>query len=257
MDLMDAAKRGMGAVDTAIITVKDARPAGAAPSANPAALAGARLSGAAPSVPAPAAAEHAYKVQFNPSELVLDGARDVTTTASVESAEEGGSPATQSSLHTAPCLPHITLTLQLIFDEVNLYDAFMQEKFSPSPAALAKNAISAAAVSKINKVWTVKPIVEGFIGALRNPSTRAIRFTWGKFVFEGDLEFVRAEYTMFSTSGRPIRAKMQLRLVNRIKPETTDLWIADMQKAFAGNSSSQSGPLGKVANLINPGALGL
>jgi hypothetical protein len=74
--------------------------------------------------------------------------------------------------------------------------------------------------------------VEGFIAALRNPYTRVIKFQWGKFVFEGILNNISAEYTMFSNSGRPVRAKLRVKLTDLKNKSANNKWGEYLNTAF-------------------------
>jgi hypothetical protein len=243
-----------GSVDTAVITVRDYRKgaadfsaanAGADPKTTQEALAGALAGGTLPSN------DKRFKVQFNPRELTLNAQREINRKADAEA--KGAEGADTSSQET----PTITLNMELIFDEVNLYDSFMSEKANTGLATMATNLASMNAIGKKGKVWSVKPYVEGFIGALRNSYTRSVGFQWGKFSFNGQLRFVRATYTMFSTSGRPVRAKVSLRLASKLQGKTMGDWEKALQEAFGGDESDFSGVGSALGNVLNMGAFGL
>jgi hypothetical protein len=187
MNLKEFAGNKLGLVEDAIITTIDRRKA--------------------PNPPA----SHTYKVQFNPGELTMDATVSITPVADAGK----GPPPVVAPLQTET--PRLILTLRLIFDEVNVADAFASGKIPTSASGIAKGvglAAKKATVGGTDQDWTVQPIVEGFIGAIRNSFTRLICFEWGEFKFSGNLEHVNADYVMFSPAGNPLRAFVTLRLAN-------------------------------------------
>ncbi|MCL1822997.1 MAG: hypothetical protein FWG44_02220 [Oscillospiraceae bacterium] len=193
-----------------------------------------------------------YKVQFNPKELILSGQQPVSTNGSVEGTGKD-SPVSNSVAHEPA---KVSLTMNLVFDEVNLFDCFTCEKFTPGVANLTKNLVTAGMKLK-GTVWSVRPQVEAFLAAVRNPYTRLIEFTWEKFTFVGNIAQISAEYTMFSIEGHPVRANMRLMLVNEKNNAESQRWIRDFDNAFKGSSGNLVTADGYVGNVLNMGAFGL
>ncbi|MCL2035968.1 MAG: hypothetical protein FWG83_01095 [Oscillospiraceae bacterium] len=194
-----------------------------------------------------------YKVQFNPKELLLNGQQPMDVKSNLEGSDKD-SPSSRKIAHEPA---KVTLTMNLVFDEVNLFDCFTSEKFSPGAANLIKN-VATMGAKALGKVWSVRPQVEAFIAALRNPYTRMVEFTWGEFSFEGNITNLSAEYTMFSIEGHPVRANLRLRLVNEKNDNESDRWIKDFDKAFGGaGMSNYTSADGYVGNVLNMGAFGL
>ncbi len=54
--------------------------------------------------------------------------------------------------------------------------------------------------------------VNGLVQSLNSASTRKVEFCWNKFSFLGMVTGVQVEYTMFTYSGNPIRATIDLTL---------------------------------------------
>lgn len=191
-----------------------------------------------------------FKVQFNPNKLSLY-ATSLDINSSDTQAGEGG---TQSSCPDTPVNPTVELTVNLIFDHVNNYDAFMWDKLRIGVGgAVAK---AADALKNGTKVYTVQTEVEGLVAALRNPYTRSITFSWADFSFTGQLKNVRASYTMFSVSGRPIRAQVLLRIRQKLDAQLLQNWYDDFNNAFNKegiNSSSLTTMPQGFSNLINLG----
>ena len=175
--------------------------------------------------------DRVLKVQFNPSQLTLNAAalpkshQDATSgrarTMAVEDAR-------------------LNLTVHLYFDDMDTYDAFMWEKFTSG--LTAKGVANAVKFGKDKKgtaaAHTVQWQVESLISALRNPYTRTISFRWADFAFIGQLNTVHANYTMFSTSGRPVRAEVVLRIRHEMDSNMLHNWYKNFTKAFGGDTSN-------------------
>lgn len=194
----------------------------------------------------PGSQDRILKVQFNPSELMLNASavpqdkQDATTNQSRTMAVEDAS---------------LMLSVKLYFDDMDTYDAFMWDKIT-----LGLSAQTAANVVKMGQdVFTengsaghsVQTQVEALVAALRNPYTRTISFRWTDFVFTGMLNSVQANYTMFSPSGRPIRAEVGLRIQHEMDPHMLHVWYENFKKAFGNDTSNLVKPEQGVGNLLN------
>lgn len=179
----------------------------------------------------PNSMDRTLRVQFNPSRLTLDSSaiprnqQDALTgrarTMAVEDAK-------------------LNLTVILYFDDMDTYDAFMWDRFlAGSSVKGAANVVKAGleAAGK-GKKHSVQWQVESLVAALRNPYTRTVSFRWADFAFIGQLNTVRANYTMFSPSGRPVRAEVLLRIQHEMDPWMLRRWYDNFEKAFGGESSN-------------------
>ncbi|MPM32726.1 hypothetical protein SDC9_79291 [bioreactor metagenome] len=146
--------------------------------------------------------------------------------------------------------PTVEMTVNLIFDRVNNTDAFLWDKLN---TALTANTLVSAGKAIAGKQYTVQPEVDGLIAALRNRYTRNVVFQWAKFSFSGVLKFVSANYTMFSPSGRPIRASVMLRLRQEMSVKNLKTWYDDFDQAFGGDMSSLVRPEQQAGALLNLG----
>ena len=190
-----------------------------------------------------------FQVQFNPSELQVYAINEVIHKSS---AVVSGQERPQTS--DAVLKPRVDLNVPLIFDQMNLYDSFMADKFTSGlgSAQTVSNIASAVSTAK-GKVWSVQPQVEGLIAALRNPFTRNVGFYWSTFSFVGQLINVRSQYTMFSTSGRPVRARVLLQIRQELDPDKLLGWYNDFQSLFSGAAASLVRTEQGFANLLNIG----
>lgn len=70
------------------------------------------------------------------------------------------------------------------------------------------------AVKNAQTSYTVRPVVEGFLAAVRNGSSRRVVFLWGAMLYGGYLNNVQCRYTMFDQKGEAVRAEVDLSLVS-------------------------------------------
>lgn len=150
--------------------------------------------------------------------------------------------------------PRIQMNLQLLFDDCERTEAFMAEKATDTSAWL-DTGIRGIVNTITQKRYSVRSQVEGFIGALRNPHTRKISFCWGRMKYEGVLNQVNVEYTMFSTDGNPIRANVNLGIL--LVDETLDYqsmgqWQNSYKQVFGKEDQTNLGSgMQYVGNLLN------
>ncbi|MBP3509855.1 CIS tube protein [Oscillibacter sp.] len=192
----------------------------------------------------PGSQDRALRVQFNPSELTLNA-------SAVPKSEQDGTTGRSRTMAVEDA--KLALTVMLYFDDMQTYDAFMWDKFTAGLTAqgianLAKMGMEAAGKGK---VYSVQGQVEALVAALRNPYTRLISFRWADFTFIGQLNTVRANYTMFSPSGRPIRAQVLLRIQHEMDPNMLKGWYSSFEKAFGGDTSNLVKTEQNMGNLLN------
>jgi len=194
-----------------------------------------------------------FEVKFNPSQLsfqVYGGNKVYKNDLAKSNTNENGN----VSITYQDMAPRIQMNLQLVFDDYERTQAFMTEKFSDTSAAL-RTVINGAVSAKTQKTYSVRPQVEGFIGALRNDYTRKITFYWGNMSYSGVLTSVSAEYTMFSTDGNPIRAHVNLGILctdESISDNYMGQWQESFKKVFGNDDTTDLGSkLQNVGNLLN------
>jgi hypothetical protein len=255
MDFMSGLASAVGMIEVAKIIAFDRRDSKEdKPLFSPSAIASDMLSGRPPAPTPTDAKRREYTIQFNPSELSIDASREIKDVTDTQAGP--GAPITEGTQTTSKNSydpPTITLSTRLVFDEVNLSDAFAQENITSPASASAVKSVVSNVMAASGKEWTVQPIVEGFIGALRNDKTRLIRFEWAEFCFTGWLSHLSCEYVMFSPSGKPIRAFVNLRLKCDLDSDRTG-WLADYKNMFGPDAEKMlPGVSGALPNL---GSLG-
>lgn len=143
----------------------------------------------------------AMEVQYNPSSIHMQ-----TTTGSQLDYCGGNMGNSSNNMIVQNIVPtSTTMTVQLIFDDVNMFDAFMVNNIT-SPVGSAAQGVRYFADRK----YSVQHQVEGILSLLTMDATRQVVFYWAKMSFRGELTGVQANYTMFNKSGNPIRAVINL-----------------------------------------------
>ena len=196
-----------------------------------------------------------FQVQFNPSDLQIEGhgGGRMATTAFNNTDEHGRSG--PAAIDFKPVPIHINLNVKLLFDNMNANECFLSAKTNIAPSEMAKSLIKTglSAAGK-NRKMTVQQEVEGLIAALRSPYTRCITFNWGDMSYTGVLNRVAAQYTMFNSSGIPVRAVVQLSLVcadETVSPNSLGRWQDEYEKAFGDGSQSLVSWTQKAGSMFN------
>lgn len=198
------------------------------------------------------------KVQFNPATITIQGQgggmAQVTDFGGKGTDKKQGS----GQLEFRKLDVRIQANIPLIFDAVNNTDAFLQDKLlAPTSITNAAKGIASLAQVVKNTEYTVQTQVEGFMAALRDPYTRRITFAWNDIFYGGVLNNISAEYTMFSPTGKPIRAVVNLGLLlndpsigqgemGLWKEHYNDLFGSASGKLISNTSASQ-----KVSTILN------
>ena len=188
-----------------------------------------------------------FTVQFNPSSLRLSGhSGEVMPKLNYDAENDEAS--------VAPVDTTISLSVDLLFDSMDVQDAFMSDKISSSTTDIGKGVANGILSATGNKKKTIQRQVEGFIGALRNENTRLITFHWGEMSYSGVLRSVSAEYTMFNVTGEPVRAIVSLTIMcvdASIWPNSVAVWQEQYKNAFGNGNESFVKTSQKMGNLLN------
>lgn len=191
----------------------------------------------------------ALEVQYNPSSIYLD------TQAGRQVQYSGGSLGSNSTNQIVQVTQPVatTMSFQLVFDDMNLRDAFMMENI----ALTAGNAISAVAKAVNDKKggYSVQNQMDGLMALLTRDETRQVIFFWGKMCFRGELTGVSSKYTMFNKDGNPIRGTVNLTLRQGNEPQfqyDETYWDEAFTNAFGDQDENvTSGIKSKVDKVLN------
>ena len=197
-----------------------------------------------------------FEVQFNPSDLQIDGYGGGRMATVNFSNQDKATKETSGNPTYAEAPVHINFSVKLLFDNMEPNDCFLSAKTNISASELVRSGAKLA-LSAANKKMTVQQEVEGLVAALRSPCTRLISFNWGDMCYSGVLNRVASQYTMFNASGEPVRAVVQLSLIcadQSNAPLTMGAWKKAYENAFgAGKDISLVNGVQKVGSLLNIG----
>ena len=163
-----------------------------------------------------------FEVPFNPAELTITGygGEEMMVSNYANKTEQddgqggqGANKKPERSNAIKVVSPHIEMIIPLIFDKTNNQDAFYSDKFTLGTTNIARGAMNLGKGLAGIDDYSVQKEVESFTYILRNHQMKLMRFTWGDMSYEGVLNGVNAEYTMFNVNGEPCRANVSLRLV--------------------------------------------
>lgn len=146
--------------------------------------------------------ETSVTVQYNPSSLSIQTRAGDVPIRSMQNENDANSLVVQNTFPTSTML-----SVDLIFDRENNFDAFLSEKI---PVSIDKAVQMGSAL--IRKDLSVTPYINAFLGMILDRRTRGIVFNWGNMSFSGDLVSVNSKMTMFSTSGKAIRGVVSLKI---------------------------------------------
>jgi hypothetical protein len=195
------------------------------------------------------ASYHVLQVQYNPSSIHFQANAENIVAQSLQKNVDQSIPIQ----NTRP--PTVMMSVDLIFDAVNLKDSFMLEKGRLSIG----DAVSAgAAIAKniFGDGYTVQPQTNGLIGILLRESTQTVTFRWADMTFTGEVTEVSAKYTMFSVSGKPVRSVVSLSISQQVKNKSdTKYWDKAFDDFFGGQNIAAAvggkSAGGAVSNLLN------
>lgn len=197
----------------------------------------------------------ALEVQYNPSSIYLETVAG--TQMNFSSGNMGDASTNQLRQNYEP--DATTMSVQLLFDAVNVYDSFMMSNMAPT-VSNAVTAVMDLAHSGESK-YTVKPQMDGIMSLLTRTYTRHVLFFWAKMCFQGELCSVSSHYTMFNTVGNPVRGEIRLTIRQSPNPAAkyeNSYWEKAFTKAFGeSNVATVTKGASRSAGVLNNSILNL
>ena len=173
--------------------------------------------------------KYRFNCQFNPNEISISGFGGEEIPIQNFRTEEGQKD-TGSLMKSAST--HIEMHFKLIFDKVNNQDAFYIDKFTLSGTNAVKG-VGTAIAKGMGKNYSVQPQVEALTAVVRDRKKTLAKFAWGDMVYEGIINSVSAEYTMFNVNCEPIRAFVDVGMIlydEEVDGAHSDIWIKEYLK---------------------------
>ena len=193
---------------------------------------------------------HVMQVKYNPSSI-----RFSTQAGSFVQSGPGGMGVNQITQITVPA--RTTMYVDLIFDDMNVKDAFMWEKFDLTTGGVASS-IGGVAKQLIEDGYTVSNQIDGLIALITQAYSRNVVFYWNEMAFVGEVTGINAKYTMFNPQGNPVRGKVSLSIFQSEDANNTadnKYWDKAFNNLFGKyyetTSVNDASMIDKVQNLIN------
>lgn len=149
------------------------------------------------------------------------------------------------------------MEVELIFDDVNIQDAFMWEKFSISTGSVISDVAGVVNAAR-KKEYSVKDQIDGLLSLINQSESRKIVFYWSSMAFAGEVVGVSAKYTMFNPTGNPVRGSVTLKIMqsdNVSNKTDNEYWEGAYNGLFydfsKDNNHDDSKMIDKIGNLLN------
>ncbi len=109
------------------------------------------------------------------------------------------------------------MTFKIIIDDENNSDAFST---TLNTSLTVSNV--ADMVASVKKDYSVKSKCEALMGLVNYEFLRDVIFCYGKMIFHGELTDCGVKYTMFNRVGNPVRAEVQLTILQTSSKDSMD-----------------------------------
>ncbi len=144
------------------------------------------------------------EVQYNPSSIRLSA----NGGSQLRRPQAGDASAQQMGMTSK--ISRIQLTVELVFEDINVADAFHLEGLSMNFQELAQTAMSGIANSLEGGGFSVRKQCDGLLALLNFKRLKQVVFLWADMFFHGELVNVDVRYEMFNKNGEPILARVRL-----------------------------------------------
>ncbi|MCC8140640.1 MAG: hypothetical protein LIO67_10165 [Lachnospiraceae bacterium] len=192
----------------------------------------------------------ALEVQYNPSSL------SISTQGAGEMVDYGARDSVRLARTTQNFEQALSmLHCQLLFDDTNIGNAFVQGNFSLTPGNVISTGSRLINALRSNP-YTVQPQMDAIMSLLLSDATRQVMFVWGSMCFRGELTSVDNTYTMFNKSGNPIRGTIDITIrQEKASPGDMDYWEDAYKDKF--ESTSVLGKTSLASKITNNSLLNL
>lgn len=174
--------------------------------------------------------DYQLTLQYNPSSIsFIANAQSVPFQYLQQNLDQG-----IPNMNTRP--PSVVMSVDLVFDDMNVTDAYSGEMFTVNSIGDVITTVAAIATTH-----SVQPQTNGLIAAVMGELTRTVTFRWADMSFRGELSEIRARYTMFSVSGKPVRSVVTMSITQQVSTDAENQeWNDAFDTAFGASSSSVS-----------------
>lgn len=193
-------------------------------------------------------ADNGYKimeVQFNPAELSFHLTQE-NSGGKNTSGKDGESQLSQSIKNI--------MTVPLVFENIVNTDAFMWDKQRVLIQGSFMEKVKNSSIASMINDYSVKTQMDGLMSLVSNAVTRSVIFCWNEIVISGVIQGVEMEYTMFNSSGNPIKGTITLSIAVNYGAENTSnrkYWDKAFDKLFDVSNSNLGEDITNTVGSIN------
>ena len=183
-------------------------------------------------------------VQFNPASIRLD-----SLNGQVQDINSGD---VNKLVQQKDFLGRTKMSFDLIFDDVDPMDAFMlNEVANVNVSSVARKGMNM--IEHKGNTFSVTKKMETFMALLATNGGQHVIFFWSKMTFRGLITGVTNKYTMFNTSGNPIRGVMHLEITQDASKQDAfeyenKSWEKSYKRVFKEGKGGGTGMLSKLTN---------
>lgn len=203
------------------------------------------------------------EVQYNPSSIKLSTYSGKMVGGRPDMGAAGAALTREITVQTST-----KLDMTLIFEDINLDDAFIVTQDNPFNYATPSGAKSLGA-SMIKKIssdrddslnregpYSVRPIVDGLISLMAVKPLRDVFFFYGGTCFHGYLIGVNPTYKMFNKNGDPIYAEVHITIEqDTSREEDNDIWYNAYKNKFGDKDGKIGDAMQNNSRIIDANAL--
>ena len=143
------------------------------------------------------------EVQYNPNSINISNSAG----SQYRRPATGDAAATQVSISAN--MVRSALTVDLVFEDINVADAFHMEGLDMNAESLMQT-VASLAFNTFGDGYSVKKPCEGLMALLNFKKLKQVIFLWSDMFFHGELTGVDVRYEMFNKLGNPILATVRL-----------------------------------------------
>lgn len=184
------------------------------------------------------------EVQYNPSSIQIsaNGGGMLTRPTSGD--------ANAFQMQVSSNTMRMNFSVELVFEDINVADAFHLEGLSMNAEELAKTAMSSI-TNTFGDGFSVQKQCDGLLSLLNFKRLKQVIFVWSDMFFHGELTSVDVNYEMFNKLGNPVLAKVRLTIQQNDSSKTIkyvsddDQWNTAFDIAFGEAQTAQAVYAGK------------
>lgn len=189
------------------------------------------------------------RVQYNPASVTIQANAQPIPVKYLQANVDASVPTQRTRNASA------VLSVQLVFDDTNVKDAFMADKGNITNIGDITSVGTGIAKNVRGTGYSVLPQTNALVAAILRKQTRQVVFKWANTSFSGELTEAQASYNMFNVAGHPIRSTVTINITQEFKDLTKDAWDKSFDSVFGaretGKDAAGASASRRTQNLLN------